>query len=608
LDGGHVGQSKSLRGDFMGAFFLYDRNAVLDIVSLKKVFQEKGFSAPRLFDIGASSLLLYQKQLVDEPNYIESDGCALFVIGTVIYQGRDYNETKLSLLKDFQNDSVDKDDLQGNYCLLFYDGKKVTLLNDAMNVQHLFTNKAQQFITSSFLAAMAAVPEKLRLNRMACLEKLTTGYIVGKETLFEQVYHVTRAMQNLSEFGIWRFIKWDEIKLPDVFDRSGRKESATRQVAAIKEYLQGIKALAVQYKPEIGLSGGYDSRLLYAATFHTWPFKIAVHTHATEGVNIHDQEKEIVKQMTTTKGSPLKIIATKNMDSYEDMEIEDILKDGLYFFDGRCAYNMGAFSPVYTRKYKMSVVGDCRLALNGLGGEMYRNYYMVARPFIHSKEWMKAHIYSNCIETVFRNQKDLVKMHRHICGKMEQELGFFWRGWISNFNMRRYYSELRMPDCDALNCNAHNQIAFYLTPFIERRLLEQAYYGTRYVGISGEYQAEIIRQMDSELAAFPSHYGFNFLEVAPLKYRTYMFIRGWMPDSIWNARIRFVVKSMKEARSLKYFHRVAAKCEYLRNAASYAELLFPEVDFDELRKDYAMMPNSSYISVLLYEFRDRIES
>lgn len=591
----------------MGAFFLYNRNAVLDIESVKIIFQKKGFSSPRHFELGSSSLLLYQKQLINETNYIEGDGCVLFIIGTVIYKGGNYTETKASLLMDFQNGSVDRDALQGNYCLLFYNQTSVTLLNDAMNVQHLFTNKAQQFITSSFLAAMAAVPGKLCLNRMACLEKLTTGYIVGEETLFEQIQHITKAMQNSSKVGIWRFLTWDAIRLPKAFDYSGFQDSAARQVSAIKEYLRGIQALAAQYKPEIGLSGGYDSRLLYAGTLRVWPFKIAVHTHATEGVSIHDQEKEIVKQMAKAKGSPLKVIPTKNMDAYNDTEIEEILKDGLYFFDGRCAYNMGAFSPVYTRKYKMSIVGDCRLTLNGLGGEMYRNYYMVARPFIHYKEWMKAHVYSQCIEMVFRNQEDFSKMHQYICGKMERELGISWRGWVSNFNLRRYYSELRMPDCDALNCNAHNQIAFYLTPFIERELLEQAYCGVRYIGISGEYQAEIIRQVDEELVTFPSHYGFNFSGHEPLKYKLYMFIRGWLPDVIWNARVRFVTKRRKEARNLEYFRVVAAKCEYLRNAAAYAEALFPEVDFDELRKDYAMMPNTSYISVLLYEFRNRIE-
>lgn len=591
----------------MGAFFLYNRSVVLDIESVKLIFQKKGFSAPRHFDLGASSLLLCQKQLVDETNYVEGDGCALFIIGTVIYRGKNYTETKASLLRDFQNDTLDKGALQGNYCLLFYDGTGVTLLNDAMNVQHLFANKAQQFITSSFLAAIAAVPEKLRLNRMAFLEKLTTGYIVGEETLFEQILHITRTMQNLSEIGLWRFLTWDAVSLPKVFDRRGRKDSAARQVAAIKEYLQGIQALATQYKSEIGLSGGYDSRLLYAGTFRAWPFKIAVHTHATKGVSIHDQEKEIVRQMATAKDSQLKIIPTNNMDSYKGTEIEEILKDGLYFFDGRCAYNMGAFSPVYTRKYKLGVVGDYRLTLNGLGGEMYRNYYMVARPFIRCKEWMKAHVYSQCIDMVFRNQGDFEKMHRHICGKMERELGFSWQGWIPNFHMRRYYSELRMPDCNALNCNAHNQISFYLTPFIERELLEQAYYGTRYIGISGEYQAEVLRQMDAELAAFPSHYGFNFIRHEPFKYKLYMSIRGWLPDVIWNARVRFITKRRKEARALKYFRAVAAKCNYLRNAASFAESLFPEIDFDELRKDYAMMPNSSYISVLLYEFRNHLE-
>jgi hypothetical protein len=591
----------------MGAFFLYKKNAHLNLGDVKKVFSMKGFSEPYIFDLGSSELLLYKKQLIDQNNFIVKDNVALYLIGTVTYKSEDYSGTKELLLHDFQHDNLDLDAFCGNYCLIFYDGNEVTLLNDSLNVQHLFTDEKHNFITSSFLGATSAVPEKLKLNRLACYEKLTTGYIVGEETLFKQIIHITKSVQK-SGVGDWSFINTEHVQTPKSFDNQGRKESAAEQVNAIVDYIKRIEKLAEQYKPEIGLSGGYDSRLLYAATFQSWPFKIAVHTHATEGVAIHDQEKEIVKKMAAAKGSELKIIPTKNMNAYTDIEIEDILKDGLYFFDGRCAYNMGAFSPVYTRKYKMSIVGNKQLTLNGLGGEMYRNYYMVSRPYIHCEEWMKAHIYCQGVDEVFVDSLNYSEMHQHICDKMEKELGFPWRKWISNFNMRRYYSELRMPDCDALNCNAHNQLQFYLTPFIERSLIEKAYRGYKYIGISGEYQAEIIRQLDSELASFPSHYGFNFSSREPIKYKFYMAVRGLLPDKIWNARVKYVTRRQGEKnRNLIYFKDVANKCNYLKRAADFTERLFPELNFDLLRKDYAMMPNSSYISVLLYEFRERLQ-
>lgn len=590
----------------MGAFFLYRKFSNIDLPAVKHIFRNKGFDEPYKFDLGDSELLLYRKQLISEENYIIKDNYALFIIGTVIYKSANYTETKEKLLHDFILNKIDQDALQGNYCIIFFDGNKTVIMNDSMNVQHLFTDRDHQYITSSFLAAISAVKGKLQLNKMACYEKFSTGYIVGEDTIFKQVIHLTK--DNQSKVINWNFVPWRNIEIPESFDKNGMKRSAAKQAEAIISYLKKIKSFAEQYKPEIGLSGGYDSRLLYAATFKAWPFKISVHTHATEGVAIHDIEKKIVKDMASQKNSPLRIVPTKSMESYSNEELEEIFKDGLYFFDGRCAYNMGAFSPVYTRKYKMEVVGDCRLTLNGLGGEIYRNYYMVSRRYINCEQWMKAHVYCQNIEDVFINKNHYKEMHAYICQKMSKELGFKWKDKVSNFKMRRYYSELRLPDCDALNCNAHNQISFYLTPFIERELVEKAYYGYKYIGISGEYQSEIMRITDYELADFPSHYGFSFSKREPFKYKLYMLIRGLLPDSIWNMRIKLLYGNYKEKdKNQIYFDKVLNKCDYLKRASEFTESLFPEINFNILRRDYAMMPNSSYLSILFYEFKDKLE-
>lgn len=591
----------------MGAFFLFDKKAKLQVNDVEVVFKKKGFQSPKIFDLGDSILLLYRKQLIDEDNYITDGMHDLFITGTIVYKGKNYTETKQELLNNIINNTLDKDEIIGNYCLIYFDGIKITLMNDSMNVYHLFTNQSNEFISSSFLAAMAAQPDKLKINKMALYEKLTTGYIVGKDTLFEQIIHITRTMKK-NHINQWKFIHMNSIDIDIDFHDNGLKKSANHQVNMIIEYLKAIQSLAEQYRANLGLSGGYDSRLLYAATFKSWPLKIAVHTHATEGVAIHNIEKQIVKDMTDVKESELTIYPTKNMNSYNNDEIKEILKDGLYFFDGRCAYNMGAFSTIYTRKYKINVVGNNRLTLNGLGGEMYRNYYMVFRPLINVKEWMKAHIYCNRIEDVFNEKNIFEKMHHNISNKMTDELGFSWRGMVSNYKMRRYYSDLRMPDCDALNCNAHNQLEFYLTPFIEQSLIKEAYKGYKYIGLSGEYQSEIIRQLDSELSTYKSHYGFTFSAKEPLKYKIYMLIRGLLPDRLWNARVNIINKKKgNENNNLMYFQSVVEKCNYLKNASIFAERILPEINFDILRCDYAMMPNSTYVSILLYEFRDKLE-
>lgn len=591
----------------MGAFLLYDAiQKNLNVEAARNIFQNKGFQTPLEFIIGNNKLLLYTKQAVNNKNYLKRDDWSIYVIGTVAYRGLSYDNTLKRLLDDYRSQNLDVDEIQGNYCVIFQNLNNIEIMTDPLNVQQLFTDKKGSFLTSSFLAAMMLIPEKLSLNRLACHEKLTTGYICGNDTLFNEVIKITTKTKPLYNNN-FQFINNDYHSKELVFHDGGLKNSAARQVDAINNYLKGIQDLATEHKAEIGLSGGYDSRLLYACMLNSWPFKISVHTHATKGLKNHSIEKEIAMEMASVKGSELNIVSTRKMDAYNDDEIENILLDGLYFFDGRCAYNMGAFSPVYTREYKMSISGKCHLTLNGLGGEMYRNYYLTFRNKVDFKEWMKAKVYGANIQMIFKKAEDFEILHSYIIPKMEEHLGINLDGRVSNSNIRRYYSELRMPDCDALNCNAHNQIGFYLTPFIEKNLIQEAYKAIPYIGASGEYQAEMIRQADKLLAGFVSHYGFNFL-YEPLKYKIYALVKGYLPDKLWNMRIKYLrIYGKAFTRDLQYFNRVKEKCYYLQQASEFIELLFPEINFGELRRDYAMMPNSTYISTLFYQFRERIK-
>lgn len=583
----------------MGAFFLYKQSAKVQIAEVREIFNKKGFHEPHSFVCGEYRLLLWKKQLVECDNWTEREDTTLCAIGTVVYKGLSYTPSLNAILADFLRNALEPLKLRGNFCLIFLRKGQVCFLNDTLNVQHLFTDRAGSFITSSFLAAMNALPGKLTLNRMTCLEKLLTGYTVGPETLFNEVVHIARSTR---QHCGWQFIEAPQMTIPQAESHS-RKENIRKRADKIRSYLRDLSALKDEYSPEIGLSDGYDSRTLYAGTMDVWSEPIAVHTHSTEGAGAHKEEKAVVIKMAPELGSELTVVPTKSMSDYKPDEIDEILKDGLYFFDGRCAYNMGAFSPVYTRKYKIATARDHKLTLNGLGGEMYRNYYMVSKPLISVFQWMKAHAYPSTIADTL-SYSELCRIHKDLTAKISKELGFSWKGIATNFEMRRFYSEVVMPDCDALNCNAHNQMLFYVTPFIEWDMVQDAYKARRAIGDCGELQSGIMRELNEKIASYPSHYGFPFTDNPPLKYRVYMFIRGWLPDRLWNARTRRVMKNQDKER--RYVERTAMKSEYLQSAMRMLKTLFPEIRFEELLKDYAMMPNAVYTAVLLYEFKSRI--
>lgn len=585
----------------MGAFILFDKHHKerLDLSAIQSVFSNKGFTDPYIVTLGESELYLYQKQLVDVKNYYSDGEQSIYAIGTVVYKGLGYHDTLKQLLYDYLTDSIEYDRIIGSYCVIIYANQKIQIINDALNVCELFTDTEGRFITSSFLAAANAVG-KLNIDRNASLEKLLTGYIVGEATLFSEVKRIIPGIWEAK----WNIHRWGPIIVPDADKDRGK--CLLGRVNKITEYLKDIQKLAEEYKPELGLSGGYDSRLIFAATLKAWPFILDVHTHSTEGVQIHHVEREIVTAIAEKTGAKLRVVPTHNLDYYSGSEIEDILKDGYYYFDGRCAYNMGAFSPTYTRKYKIDTISGHHLTLNGLGGEMYRNYLMNIKPVMSTKQWMKAKVYPDGVDYII-NKETFNHIHRYICEKMRKHLAFPWRSFITSFQIRRYYSEMRMPDCDALNCNADNQMDFYLTPFIEKAMVEDAYKARKQIGLSGEFQAEMTKMFSPAVASFNSHYGYSFDKKEPLSHKVYMLVRGLLPDFIWNLRINKIVgKNTDQNGNKLFFERVRDKCKFLSEAAEYTEKLFPEINFRYLRTDYAMMPNSSYISVVFYMLKDRI--
>ena len=584
----------------MGAFFLYKKNtAKVDVEAARKVFSDKGFDSPYISNFGEYQLLLYRKQLVDVANHIKIGEYELGVIGTITYKSLGYEDTIKTLLVDYMSGSINYNDIRGNFCALFINKDDIRFLTDDLNVQHLFTDSKENFITSSFLAAASAKKGALTINRKTAIEKLILGYTIGNETIFKEIVHLANSYKKDSS---WNFLTPLKKSIP-ASDGKNKKVNAQKRSEKICEYLREFTKLADEYPPEIGLSDGFDSRTLYAATMKAWNKPIAVHTHCTENVHSHDEERRTVEKITKAIGSNLTVVPTRLLNGYTENEINTILRDGLFFFDGRCARDMGAFSPVYTRSYKKQVTKENRLTLNGLGGEVYRRYYLELKPLFDAKNWMKVHVYPEDIDRII--SKPLFKsIHSDLVCKIEKELGIKWSGRVSNFDARRYYSEIVMPDCDALNCNAHNQISFYLTPFIEWDMIQDAYKSRDALGVCGELEAAIMNYLNPTIAGFPSHYGFAFTDRPKFTYKIKRIIRGLIPNSIETKRIALFAR--KNIGQLDYFNSVISKSDYLRKATEYEEQLFPEIDFQVLRHDYTMMPNSTYMSLVFYEFRDRI--
>jgi asparagine synthase (glutamine-hydrolysing) len=499
----------------MGAFFLYHHSAAVSLGEARQVFRRKGFSEPCQFTLGAWTLLSYGKMLVAADNFVRGHGgSSVHICGTVVYRGLGYRASLERLLADLLGKRLDQDELIGNFCLLFWDGHKLWLLTDRLNAQHLFANEARTCLSTSFLAVLAGSPVSLQLNSVALLEKLASGYIVSPDTLVEGIHqmddHLLAALPRQADI---EFIPHPPEVNSSELHGNGFQDSVRRQLATLRNFILRLKDLDGEYRAELGLSSGYDSRLLLSLS-QCLARPIPLHSHHTR--KVHESELAIARELAAIGGNELSVIPTTRLLDQSEERRKEVIADNLYFFDGRCIHDMGHGSETYTAQYRKRVLGTNRLSLHGLGGETYRNVYATPSGRFSWNEWTDYAIFFPFAREACGNPDTFRAMRQRRNEKIAGRLGTDLSESVDAHVTRRYYGLVRMPDCASNVSNAYNQVAFTLTPFIDPMTLREALKATPYIGCDGKYEAAMIRELAPRLASVSSQYGHSFSAIPAL--------------------------------------------------------------------------------------------
>jgi hypothetical protein len=586
----------------MGAFFLYHNDAELCLDEVSQLFEKKGFRAPRRFLFGSWNLWLYRKILAHSDNYLRDDqGSAIASCGTVVYRGLGYRDSLKRLLSDFRTGNLDQEQLLGSFCLVFWDGEIVSILMDRSGTFHVFANDVHTCLSSSFLGLLTASPSPLPLNRLALCEKMATGYIVSPDTLVEGIEQLDSDVAATFSYSSSGLQVLSVCARPPIeLHNKGLRESIACQISRLQIHFKAMDALHREAHGDLGLSSGYDSRLLVAcAKYLSTP--IDLYTHGTQGV--HEFEASIARQIATNRNQKLHQISTRRIEDLSADDTETLLNDALYFQDGRCA-NMGAFSEVHTKSYRLNVAGNNYLSWNGLGGEMYRNFYFSANRNVTLRHWMNRHVYYPFAPDAWGCRDDYESMHRRIIAKVSRRLGTDVSSQVSFLWLRRYYSEVRMPDCSAIKNDAHNQLSCFHTPFMDATLVAEALNATPYIGYAGSYQARLIQHIAPALAKLQTHYG-HPLDHIPYKYRCTAFIRSLVPNYIHYIKMRRKLRRA-ETSFLTSYYGFSSQVRMLGEIHDVLSDVVFRGRFKDAMIHYAQRPTAIFVGSFLREFHHKI--
>lgn len=487
----------------MGGFSLFrpDSDGATED-SVLRLFEERGFRAPQRFILGDRVCLLWRKQLDGPANHVSSDdGRHLMAVGTPIYRRLGYRQGLVRLHKDLVEGCLDRDELRGAYCILFWDGKETTVMSDPANMYHVFALADGSHLSSSQLAVVMSAGRSVEIDRLVLLEQLITGFITPPTTPYRGVVLVDQVMQ--------RAVRWPGIRFrapapdPDPEPWTGNAaECLSLQIETLREHVATMRCLAEDAGVSIGLSGGYDSRLVLALLLDQ---QIPCEAH-TWSSGAHGPEARISAQLARMAGIELREVGVRLWEKLTPEELDSIARDVIGYWDGRSNNTQGSFNEVHSRRARVAALGRARLGLSGHGGELYRNREHLPPWRFSLRDWLRFFVINPVGVAALRDASTRRELEEHLIGKYERLLGSWTAGRIGRHQARRWYARVWLPFAAGPKLSAENQLSFSLIVFAEDKVLRQALRCTSTVGLDGRFEATMIKGVSPSLASVQSNY------------------------------------------------------------------------------------------------------
>lgn len=585
----------------MGSFFLYKSDYQIDSTKAVNVFQKKGFGQPITHTFLGWTLYFFEKQVSEASDFLVDENGFILVDGSVMYKNLNKEAVLWTLLEDYKNNQIDYSELNGHYNIIIGYKEHIVIISDPLGSKHMFCDSHFRIISTSMLACAFAIPEKLHINKTSVLEKMAISIIIAPDTLFEEIYcidsHIAEKIHS-TNLGINFHFGKNTLSNSITFGNNMEKCIDT-QIESLDRYFQQLKSYSGELNIDTGLSAGYDSRLILSMMAKHFPNQIHVHTHSTKGV--HNKEKSVAEKLAALLELTCTEINTLPIGEIDNLE--ELMKENVYFFDGRSSFVIGGFNQTYTAGYRKQSTESCNLTLTGVGGEVYRNYYHVLKKNKSIAYYLKKYIINPKFQEAVGAEK-YSEIFSIILDKVYTRLGINAQD-KGHLLFRRYYSEIMMADGQGVMLDAYNQVSDCFSPFIAMDILKDAYTDTDLIGFDGEFEAEMIKHINYDMAEITSSYKHNFVNI-PQKYIVKQILRAVIPEALWNGAAS-VVKKQKITLSDPYLQGVLDKCDFYQEAFHFFKEQFPNVDFEALFAGAYELKNISMIVVTLYLFKDKIE-
>jgi asparagine synthase (glutamine-hydrolysing) len=263
----------------------------------------------------------------------------------------------------------------------------------------------------------------------------------------------------------------------------------------------------------LGLSGGYDSRLLLAAALEAGAVpRLFVGGPAAAA------DVRLARAIAAHAGLELAHLDSSALAPTPVAGFADAVRRKLEHYDGSGI--RGAINDGEELAWRRTRLAGQALELNGGGGEIFRDFWKLPDRPIAPRDFVARVLeFKNLDKIAAAGARFSRGAYRErLAQKLEEALGSRARR-MSRAEVASLYTVLRSAAFAGPSNKEMNLLAHGLLPFAEPRLALPSYAVPLRHKAYGRFEAEMIRRLSPGLAALPSSYGHSFSAPAPLARR-----------------------------------------------------------------------------------------
>jgi hypothetical protein len=508
------------------------------------VFARMGMPAPRLIEGENFVLAVYPKRQATAPALEQfANGDFVNACGTLIYQNMAGKPAAAAFYHASGKRSAPGDRAMGHYAVILRKAGKTAIVPDRFGGFLVFYDTARRIASSSFLAVASAL-ERVTLSTQGACEYVFNGVVSGNATLFDEI-QIAPINATIVVGEQCLEIRPHSLPLPTVVSTTPFEAMVQQSMELLDHYFAAV-AKSFGDRVTCALSGGYDSRLILAL-LRRHGIRPRVYVYGPPA----DEDVCLARAIAEGEGFALEVVDKDRELAFAPCEFASVAHDNFVASDG---YTWaGIFTNGAERAQRASRVSGDAVALNGGGGEIWRNFfYLLNRPY--SPREILWSFYSQFDPETCTPAFDQEAYFRQLEKKIEGLIGCPQPA-LPRPLVEWLYHCFRCRAWDGRVNNINNTYGNVALPFLERPVTEHASVIPIGWKNHGAYEAELIRRADPRLASYPSGYGHDFSGPPPLTRRLADYGTYLRPP--WLRRFAYRVKNrVRRAGELPdYLHK-----------------------------------------------------